>query len=57
MENNHRLIQVQNLLQELVCREGHGLGGDAADVVERQASVQSFLHAIFLVHEFQGLGQ
>lgn len=57
MENNHRLIQVQNLLQELVCRESHGLGGDAADVVERQASVQSFLHAIFLVHEFQGLGQ
>lgn len=46
---------MQYLLHELICGEGHGLGGDAADVVERQAPVQSFLNPVLLVHVLQGL--
>lgn len=49
------LVQVHYLLHELICGEGHGLGGDAADVVERQTPVQSFLNPVLLVHVLQGL--
>lgn len=52
-----QLVQVQDLLHELVGGEGHGLGGDAADVVERKASVQSPLDPVLLVHVRQGLSQ
>ena len=51
------LVQVEDLLHELVCGEGHGLGGHAADVVERKASVQSLLYPILLIHVRQGLAQ
>lgn len=54
---NRQLVQVEDLLHELVGGEGHGLGGDAADVVERKASVQSALDAVLPVHVRQGLPQ
>lgn len=51
------LVQVEDLLHELICGEGHGLGGHTADVVERKASVQSLLDPVLLVHVCQGLAQ
>lgn len=44
------LVQVEDLLHELIGGKGHGLGGDTADVVERKASVQSFLHPKRIIH-------
>lgn len=51
------LVQVEDLLHELICGEGHGLGGHTADVVERKASVQSLLDAVLLIYVRQGLAQ
>lgn len=52
-----KLVQVEDLLHELICGEGHGLGGHTADVVERKASVQSLLDPVLLIHVLQGLAQ
>lgn len=52
-----RLVQVEDLLHELIGGKGHSLGGDAADVVERKASVQSLLDPILRIHIRQGLAQ
>lgn len=49
------LVQVEDLLHELVCGEGHSLRGDAADVVERKASVQTPCDPILLIDVRQGL--
>lgn len=51
------LVQVEDLLHEFICAEGHGLGGHTADVVERKASVQSVLNPILLMDVRQGLDQ
>ena len=48
---------MEDLLHELIGGEGHGLGGDAADVVERKTSVQSLLDAKLCVHILQCLSQ
>lgn len=48
---------MEDLLHELICGEGHGLGGHTADVVERKASVQSLLNPILLIDVRQGLDQ
>lgn len=48
---------MEDLLHELVGSKGHSLGGDATDVVERKASVQSLLDPILIVHIRQGLAQ
>lgn len=48
---------MEDLLHELVCGEGHSLGGHTADVVERKASVQSLLDPVLLIHISQGLPQ
>lgn len=48
---------MEDLLHELIGGEGHSLGGDTANVVERKASVQSLLDPILLVHVGQGLAQ
>lgn len=48
---------MEDLLHELIGGEGHSLGGDTADVVEGEASVQSLLNPIAVVHIRQGLGQ
>lgn len=48
---------MQDLLHELVGGEGHSLGRDAADVVEREASVQSLLDPELVVHVHEGLPQ
>lgn len=48
---------MEDLLHELICGEGHGLGGHTADVVERKASVQSLLDPVLLIHVAQGLAQ
>lgn len=48
---------MEGLFHELIGGKGHGLGGDTADVVEREASVQSLLDPILLVHVLQGLAQ
>lgn len=52
-----QLVQVQDLLHKLIGGEGHSLGGDAADVVERKASVQSLLDPVLVVHVREGLPQ
>lgn len=52
-----QLVQVQGLLHELIGGEGHSLGWDAADVVERKASVQSLLDPELVVHVHEGLPQ
>lgn len=54
---NKELVQMEDLLHELIGGEGHSLGGDTANVVERKASVQSLLDPILLVHVGQGLAQ
>lgn len=54
---NQQLVQVQDLLHELIGGEGHSLGGNAADVVERKASVQSILDPELVVHVREGLPQ
>lgn len=54
---NQQLVQVQDLLHELIGGEGHSLGGNAADVVERKASVQSILDPVLVVHVREGLPQ
>ena len=51
------LVEVKDLLHELVGGEGHSLGRHTADVVERQASVQSLLHSVAGVDVLQGLAQ
>lgn len=48
---------MEDLLHELICGEGHGLGGHTADVVERKASVQSLLDAVLLIYVRQGLAE
>ena len=48
---------MEELLHELVGGEGHGLGGDTADVVERKASIQSLFDPVLCVHIRQGLPQ
>ena len=48
---------MEDLLHELIGGEGHSLGGDAADVVERKTAVQSLLDPKLMVDVFQGLGQ
>lgn len=56
-EGGIELVQMEDLLHELIGGEGHSLGGDTANVVERKASVQSLLDPILLVHVGQGLAQ
>lgn len=51
------LVEVEELLHEFVSGEGHSLRGDAADVVERQASVEAVLDPVLLVDVRQGLAQ
>lgn len=48
---------MQDLLHELIGGEGHSLGGNTADVVERKASVQSLLDPVLVVHVHDGLPQ
>lgn len=48
---------MEDLLHELICGEGHGLGRNTADVIERKASVQSLLDPVLLIHVGQGLAQ
>lgn len=45
---------MQDLLHELIGGKGHSLGRDAADVVERKASVQSLLDPELIVHVHEG---
>lgn len=51
------LVQVEDLFHELIGGKSHGLGGDTADVVERKASVQSFLDPKRIINIFQRLDQ
>lgn len=49
------LVQVQDLLHKLVCGEGNGLRWHTADVVKRQATVQSLLNSMLLIYMLKGL--
>lgn len=49
------LVQVQDLLHKLVSGEGDGLWWYTADVVERQAAVQSLFNPVLIIHMLKSL--
>lgn len=49
------LVQVQDLLHKIVSGEGNGLRRYTADVVERQATVQSLFNPVLIIYMLKGL--